>query len=116
MPDFALRFRLLFLAAPLCAAAAIIAVPFPAAAQSNAPSIPFPFERLFSKTLPSEPVEGLSAELMYRLLVADIALQRGEAALAARAYYESARETQNITLARRATEIGIAARQTALAL
>src|SRR5512132_2238694 len=54
--------------------------------------------------------DGLTAELMYRLLVGDIALQRGEPALAARAYFEAARETRDPTLARRATEVGVSAR------
>ncbi len=58
----------------------------------------------------------LSPELMYRLLVADIALQRGQPALAARAYLEAAREGRNAFLARRATEIGLATRQRAIAL
>ena len=58
----------------------------------------------------------LSAELMYRLLVGDIALQRGDPALAARAYYEAAKEVRDPRLARRATEIALAARQRGLAL
>ncbi len=58
----------------------------------------------------------LSPELMYRLLVGDIALQRGQPALAARAYYEAAREARNPLLARRATEIGLASRQQGIAL
>ena len=58
----------------------------------------------------------LTAELMYRLLVGDIALQRGEPALAARAYYDVARETRDPKFARRATEIALAARQRTLAL
>jgi tetratricopeptide (TPR) repeat protein len=51
---------------------------------------------------------------MYRLLIGDVALQRGEPALAARAYLEAARETRDATLARRATEIGVAARARSL--
>jgi predicted Zn-dependent protease len=58
----------------------------------------------------------ISAELMYRLLVGDIALQRGEPALAARAYFEAARDIKDARLARRATEIAVAARQRALAI
>ena len=58
----------------------------------------------------------LSAELMYRLLVGDIALQRGDPALAARAYYEVAKEVRDARFARRATEIALAARQRTLAL
>ncbi len=60
--------------------------------------------------------QGLTAELMYRLLVGDVALQRGDTALAARAYFEAARDTRDARVARRATEIALAARQRALAL
>ena len=60
--------------------------------------------------------EGLTAELMYRLLIGDIALQRGEPGIAARAYFEAARETRDAKLARRATEIGLAARLRPLAV
>ncbi len=61
------------------------------------------------------PAGELSAELMYRLLVGDIALQRGDPALAARAYYEAAKEIRDPRLARRATEIALVARQRGLA-
>ena len=47
----------------------------------------------------------LSADVLYRILVGDIALQRGDAALAARAYFEAARDAQEPRLARRATEV-----------
>jgi len=60
--------------------------------------------------------DGLTAELMYRLLVGDVALQRGDTALAARAYFEAARDTRDVRLARRATEISLAARQRGLAV
>jgi tetratricopeptide (TPR) repeat protein len=66
---------------------------------------------------PASPVagpEGLTAEIMYRLLVGEVALQRGEPALAARAYLEVARETRDPTLARRATEIAVGARARSL--
>ena len=59
---------------------------------------------------------ALSPELMYRLLLGDIALQRGQTALGARAYYEAARDTKSAFLARRATEIALAARQRSTAL
>ncbi|MDQ2962729.1 MAG: tetratricopeptide repeat protein [Pseudomonadota bacterium] len=62
------------------------------------------------------PATVLSADVMYRILVGDIALQRGEPALAARAYYEAARDAQDPTLARRATEIALFARQRSLAM
>ena len=62
------------------------------------------------------PATELSADIMYRILVGDLALQRGEPALAARAYYEAARDAQDATLARRATEIALFARQRTLAM
>ena len=64
---------------------------------------------------PATPVEpGLSADLFYRILLGDVALQRGDVALAARAYVDAARATSDARLARRATEIAIASRQRAL--
>jgi tetratricopeptide (TPR) repeat protein len=65
---------------------------------------------------PSREAGELSAEVMYRLLVGDIALQRGDPALAARAYYEVAKDVRDPRFARRATEIALAARQRTLAL
>ena len=65
---------------------------------------------------PGKPSPPLTADLMYRLLIGDIALQRGEPALAARAYYEAAREAKDPMLARRATEIALAARQRGVAV
>jgi tetratricopeptide (TPR) repeat protein len=62
------------------------------------------------------PAPAYSPEVMYRILVGEIALQRGEPALAARAYYEAARDAQDPTLARRATEIALFARQRGLAM
>ena len=44
---------------------------------------------------PTRAEQGSRAELMYRLLLGDVALQRGEPALAARAYFEAARETRD---------------------
>lgn len=62
------------------------------------------------------PDQGLSPELMYRILLGDVALQRGEPALAARAYLEAARETRDATLAKRATEIAVGARARSLSV
>jgi len=57
---------------------------------------------------------GLSAEMFYRLLLGDVALQRGDADVAARAYIDAARTARDARLARRATEIAIASRERAL--
>jgi tetratricopeptide (TPR) repeat protein len=58
---------------------------------------------------------GLTADLFYRLLLGDVALQRGDSALAARAYLDAAREAKDPRIARRATEIALAGRQRTLA-
>jgi tetratricopeptide (TPR) repeat protein len=65
---------------------------------------------------PATSARPLTAELVYRMLVGDIALQRGAPALAARAYYEAARDSQDAQIARRATEVALFARQRDLAL
>jgi tetratricopeptide (TPR) repeat protein len=69
-----------------------------------------------ASTVPDDRSGGLTAELMYRILVGDVALQRGDSALAARAYFEAARDTKDVRLARRATEIALAGRQRTLAM
>ena len=93
---------------PLVATALVIvlALPIVAIAQDAAPRAEPPA----TTELPS----GLSADLFYRLLLADIALQRGDAAVAARAYLDVARELKDVRLARRATEIAYATRQRTL--
>lgn len=53
----------------------------------------------------------LTAELMYKMMVAEVALQRGQPEAAARAYVELARETRDPRIAQRATEIAWNARQ-----
>jgi hypothetical protein len=73
-----------------------------------------------SSAQPAQPAPApearFSADVMYRILLGDIALQRGEPAVAARAYFEAAREAQEPVLARRATEIALFARQRGIAL
>ena len=61
------------------------------------------------------PREGLSPDVFYRLMLGDIALQRGQTQLAARAYLEVARELKDARLARRSAEIAHATRQRATA-
>jgi tetratricopeptide (TPR) repeat protein len=62
---------------------------------------------------PASGVE-LNADLFYRLLLGDVALQRGDLAVSARAYLDAARTTQDPRLAERATEVSIAARDRTL--
>jgi len=79
-------------------------------ALAQSPSVPDSEMPLVGK-----PKEGISADLFYRLVLGDVALQRGDAALAARAYLDAARETQDVRIAKRATEIALSGRQRTLA-
>jgi tetratricopeptide (TPR) repeat protein len=64
-----------------------------------------------AKTAPvALPSEGLSEVTLYELLLAEIALQRGEAELAARTYLEVAKRTRDPRLARRTVEVASSAR------
>jgi hypothetical protein len=82
----------------------------PAAAQSLGPGIvPTPQQP------PSrEDTSGLTADIFYRVILGDVALQRGETSLAARAYFEAARDSRDPRLARRAAEVAYAARMRGL--
>ena len=98
------RFSRSVLAALLCTA-----VLAPAAAQSLGPGIAAPQQP------PSrEDTSGLTADIFYRVILGDVALQRGEASLAARAYFEAARDSKDPRLARRAAEVAFAARMRGL--
>src|SRR5437764_8893427 len=79
-------------------------------ALAQSPSVPDSEMPLVGK-----PKEGISADLFYRLLLGDVALQRGDGALAARAYLDAAREAQDVRIAKRATEIALSSRQRSLA-
>ena len=104
------------LRAPLVAAAlaaSAMAGSLPALAQQAPPaSTASPQER------PAKPAtsDGISADLFYKFILAEVALQRGDGPLAAKAYYEAARESRDPRVARRATEIALAARQRTLAV
>jgi tetratricopeptide (TPR) repeat protein len=100
-----------FLLLPLAAALAAV-LHGPACAQSISPGLaplgtPVPAPRATG--------EGLSADIFYRLILGDVAMQRGETSLAARAYFEAARDAREPRLAQRATEVALAARMRGLA-
>jgi tetratricopeptide (TPR) repeat protein len=61
------------------------------------------------------PAAGIGADTFYRLMLGDVAMQRGEPVLAARAYLEAARETRDPSIARRAAEVALATRQRSVA-
>jgi tetratricopeptide (TPR) repeat protein len=62
------------------------------------------------------PAQELTEPLLYELLLAEIALQRGDTELAAQTYLELARRTRDPRVARRAAEVASFARQPQLAL
>ena len=75
-------------------------------AQAQAPVQPAPR----AKTTPVLPAIELSPELLYKIMMAEIALQRGLPQNAAQALLEVARETRDPRVAQRATEIAWNAR------
>ena len=75
--------------------AALAALPLAACAQTPSPGL-VPH----AAPAPSPAGDkGLSADVFYRLLLGDVALQRGETSLAARAYFEAARDARDPRLA-----------------
>jgi tetratricopeptide (TPR) repeat protein len=104
--------RASLIAAALAASALTAALPV--AAQQPSPGSAG--SMVADKLSPSATDAGLSADLFYKLLLAEVALQRGELPVAARAYFEAARESRDPRVARRATEIALAARQRGMAV
>ena len=64
---------------------------------------------------PRDDGSALTADVFYRLLLGDVAVQRGEVSLAARAYFEAARDARDPRIAKRATELALAAKMRGLA-
>jgi len=62
------------------------------------------------------PSRNLDTDLLYKFLLAEIAAQRGDYAVAARAYHEMAKTTKDPRIARRATELALYGRNNELAL
>jgi len=61
------------------------------------------------------PSNGLGADIFYRFMLGEVALQRGEPALAARAFLDAARESRDAGIARRAAEVAMMTRQRGVA-
>lgn len=59
---------------------------------------------------------NLTPQFVYQVLVGEIALQRGQYGLAARALGEAAKQTRDLSLVRRATEVALFAKEYALGL
>jgi tetratricopeptide (TPR) repeat protein len=65
---------------------------------------------------PSLPGRSLDTDLLYKFLLAEIAAQRSDFAVASRAYMDMARTTRDPRIARRATELALYGRDNPLAL
>jgi len=65
---------------------------------------------------PSLPLQALSQPVLFKMLLAEIALQRGQNNVAAQSYLELARETKDPRIAQRATEVAWNSRFLAVAL
>ena len=101
LPSTALR------AVPLALLAAAALTSLPLSAQSLSPGL--------APEASTREGSGLTADVFYRVLLGDVALQRGETSLAARAFYEAARESRDARIAKRAAEVALAARMRGLA-
>jgi len=107
--SFPLRAPLVVAALAVCA----LLTALPVTAQQPAPASA---ERKADKLSSTVTDSGITADLFYKFLLAEVALQRGDLPVAARAYFEAARESRDPRVARRATEIALAARQRGLAV
>jgi tetratricopeptide (TPR) repeat protein len=65
---------------------------------------------------PPLPAVALSEDLLFKMMLAEVAVQRGQPHIAVQAYLELARETHDPRVAQRATEVAWNARFTAAAL
>ncbi|HEU5284797.1 MAG TPA: tetratricopeptide repeat protein, partial [Burkholderiales bacterium] len=95
----------------VCAALAACAQQPPQTAEETAPAP----QAVVVKPQPLPGVE-LSEELLYKMMLAEVALQRGQAHIAVQTYLELARETRDPRLAQRATEVAWNARFNSAAL
>ena len=60
---------------------------------------------------PAYPAQELTPQIIYQLMLAEVAGARGQVALAAQSYLDLARRTRDARIARRAAELSVFARQ-----
>jgi tetratricopeptide (TPR) repeat protein len=77
---------------------------------------PLLVEQVSPKSLAQLPQQDLNEQLLYSLLIGEIAAQRGNPAAAAQTYLEAARQTRDPRIARRAVELAQFARAPEIAL
>jgi hypothetical protein len=85
-------------------------------AQSDKPAASKPKAAAKSAARPSLPTVELTDELMYKMMMAEVALQRGQPHVGIPAYLALARETRDPRVAQRATELAWNARYTDAAI
>jgi tetratricopeptide (TPR) repeat protein len=105
-----------FAAACFSMAASFAVVSHPAMAQGagavSAPLVPLPAEQPEpTATDVRLPKQELTGQILYQFLLAEIAGQRGQFALAASAYLDLARTTRDPRIVKRAAEVALYARQ-----
>ncbi|NTV10522.1 MAG: tetratricopeptide repeat protein [Zoogloea sp.] len=67
------------------------------------------------KPVTGQPAQELTPQILYQLMLAEIAGARGQTTLAAQAYLDLAKRTRDARIARRAAEVALIARQPELA-
>jgi tetratricopeptide (TPR) repeat protein len=112
------RFRTALIAAAFSAAAGAEAGPLdaPIPALRIAQAAPQPKAKPDARPRPALPTVQLTEQLMFKLMLAEVALQRGQAHIAVPALLELARETRDPRIAQRATEAAWNAKFTDAAL
>jgi tetratricopeptide (TPR) repeat protein len=108
-----------FLALALCAALAACAQPSPRGDEAGAPAAKKPPRVVVAKPEAGRaalPDVDLSEDLLFKMMVAEIAVQRGQPHIAVQTYLELARTTRDPRIAQRATEIAWNARFNSAAL
>jgi tetratricopeptide (TPR) repeat protein len=110
-----------FIVLAVCAALAACAQPPPRAVPEETPgpgAAPPPHAVVGKPEAPRPvlPEVELSEELLYKMMLAEVALQRGQPHIAVQTYLELARETRDPRVARRATEVAWNARFSSAAL
>jgi tetratricopeptide (TPR) repeat protein len=75
------------------------------------PKAPFPAPAVIAQEVkrPAPPKQELTSQTLYSLLLAEIALQRGEPALSTRAYQDLLKNTQDYRIAERAAQVALSA-------
>jgi len=120
--DPAMRFLRLAAGVPLLALAACAQQPLqPNEAQPEQPAVkaPAPKPRVVVRPNVKPPVlpnQEMSRQVLFKLLLAEIALQRGQNNVAVQSYLELARETKDPRIAQRATEVAWNSRVLGVAL